>query len=1297
MSEPENKKPSSGILVGGTAPSEAKLRMLEAEGIIKIIDDVKTESLTQKPVIIPPITAAPRKTAKLKSKKNLSEIKANLGKNYWESGYTAYRKGDLEGAEKYLVQSIQAAPKSEWAEEAQKLLGNISISQQSGQQVRRPQQTIAWAGQADKDFNGRVNRPEQAEGQKILEQNLGFITGALQDRTKAAQAKSIVKGIQSDNWKIEQQQKQYLERGRQLIDEGREVEATEYLRKARKAESEIQKRGGQITKTSGKEDYIQTLDRLEADNRRNITLQKQLGDLQQHAQEITQARPTAGRRAYNRASLLTSELAKEAEKEKLEVDQAVRLGLDDNSKTIFSLGPNGLPGGGRAGSTAYNYGGFDSQDGVDRAGRQSLSDSNRTLEQQIRVLGNAISNVKSQTANEEINAPEMGLEADDITNFRGRLNDEKPVKKDQIGIAVTDGFNVTYRTVDFDRGFGGFALSDLKNSPNWQRMSGEQRERALQLNEQNKQGKLAPRRSQGKNSSGSSPLFTNMPGVISIGGAGDIGAAIDKDILRFDSSVYDPDDTDGDLNWSFVENKLPPRLLERITIQNLTATDLFEFLESLSLISGLNFEVDRGISAKVQANFEDKTLAAILNSVLTPIGLTWKLQGSTVYVSPNLVSVSYSISPEDIPKVNRMLERGLVQKILWGKSTPGIEDISLYLDQVNGRLILNDSQHNQDKVAEILAKFRAGERNELIFKEFKIAAPSLAPKIKSLLDAVLRAHAGAGYVGREIFQEGNKIIVKDTRDNIQRAEQLMRDRSFVTDIEAGRLDVATFNLAPREVLRLKDTDREKFAAKVEEVTKTILYSDTGMREAREKGRKIWFDKETMQLTITDYSTNIRKVADYINSLKEISSRQRSKIIFLKYANANEVAERLEQNSDLNIVEGDDAGDKISYDAFGDLNAIMVRYDDAGLFAESLDLIDKYDRPTTEISGGTKSAVQKAVEESKQILQASEKIADQEANLDDTVLSAQIKQLDTLGTNYLDAYGLNVSGEISELKRNLKQARFNARDAEKNRQQAKALAFDVTDIIGSNASGNDIALQNFLYSNSYFDPAALQAFNNDTININNGTAYAANFGKNPERFYEAFNSLRMNEGKVISTTGKNIALSNASEFPVIGSAFQGNQTAQGTNYAILDDAQLKTLYDLNRGFGDKELQSQLDNDKVKGQQNIDFIVGTRNKIAGLGLTNSYTNIETNGFVFQDTEIKVPHDHYLAIDNGDYLTIIKAGQSRNWLERGEIPLLPQDEHLAINLPIIGQAVHFEKTILDAGESPDVVIDYKYKRKK
>ena len=182
----------------------------------------------------------------------------------------------------------------------------------------------------------------------------------------------------------------------------------------------------------------------------------------------------------------------------------------------------------------------------------------------------------------------------------------------------------------------------------------------------------------------------------------------------------------------------------------------------------------------------------------------------------------------------------------------------------------------------------------MIFKEFKIADENLGPKIKALLEAVLRAHAGAENVGREIFLEANTIIIKDTKDNIQRAEKLMRDRSFIHDVEAGRLDVAVFDLTPREVLRLDQSAREKFAAKVEEVVKTILYSNTGMREAREKGRKMWFDKQTLQMTITDYNTNIRKVADYISSLPELVAKRRSKIIFLKYANAGNLSSRLEQ-------------------------------------------------------------------------------------------------------------------------------------------------------------------------------------------------------------------------------------------------------------------------------------------------------------------------------------------------------------------------------------------------------------------
>ncbi|MBN1515052.1 tetratricopeptide repeat protein [Candidatus Sumerlaeota bacterium] len=355
------------------------------------------------------------------------------------------------------------------------------------------------------------------------------------------------------------------------------------------------------------------------------------------------------------------------------------------------------------------------------------------------------------------------------------------------------------------------------------------------------------------------------------------------------------------------EQDAQEKLNVKRTIETQQPLDLSDFLNTLSLISGINFTIADGINPKVQAKFEDKPLKTILNHVLLPIGLKWERQPGEdiIIVSLDLHSRMFHIDPENMPKLKRMIDQKQLQNILWHDEQPTVASVEMLLDEENNTLFLYDSAANLEKAAAVLAEIASQVEPQLIIRDFKIADESKGPKIKVLLEAILRTQAEDLLIGREIFVEGDTIIIKDTPENIRKAEQLLQDREFLRDIEADRLDVAVFDLTPREALSADQTSRERFAAKVEEVVKTILYTGEGITRARAAGRKMWFDKQTLQMTITDTPVNIRKVADYIASLPEIERRRRSKVIFLKFADAASLASRLEVV--LGITSEDDTG------------------------------------------------------------------------------------------------------------------------------------------------------------------------------------------------------------------------------------------------------------------------------------------------------------------------------------------------------------------------------------------------------
>lgn len=100
---------------------------------------------------------------------------------------------------------------------------------------------------------------------------------------------------------------------------------------------------------------------------------------------------------------------------------------------------------------------------------------------------------------------------------------------------------------------------------------------------------------------------------------------------------------------------------------------------------------------------------------------------------------------------------------------------------------------------------------------------------------------------------------------------------------AEKLDVATFNLTPREPISSENIEQvREMAANIVTVVKTLLYSTEGETAANARGRKLWYDSSTLQLTITDYPDNIRTVSDYIRGLPMMGEKKRSEIVYLKH-------------------------------------------------------------------------------------------------------------------------------------------------------------------------------------------------------------------------------------------------------------------------------------------------------------------------------------------------------------------------------------------------------------------------------
>jgi hypothetical protein len=109
----------------------------------------------------------------------------------------------------------------------------------------------------------------------------------------------------------------------------------------------------------------------------------------------------------------------------------------------------------------------------------------------------------------------------------------------------------------------------------------------------------------------------------------------------------------------------------------------------------------------------------------------------------------------------------------------------------------------------------------------------------------------------------------------------------------GGLSVATYNLTPRVPLKENVEQSRQLAQSTVTVVKTLLYAQSGESAANAAGRRMWFDPNTLQLTVVDTPENLRTVGDFIKSNPTMgSARQRSEIMFLKHQNSGDMQDLL---------------------------------------------------------------------------------------------------------------------------------------------------------------------------------------------------------------------------------------------------------------------------------------------------------------------------------------------------------------------------------------------------------------------
>src|SRR6185295_735915 len=116
---------------------------------------------------------------------------------------------------------------------------------------------------------------------------------------------------------------------------------------------------------------------------------------------------------------------------------------------------------------------------------------------------------------------------------------------------------------------------------------------------------------------------------------------------------------------------------------------------------------------------------------------------------------------------------------------------------------------------------------DLVIHTYKIREAD-AEKIKALIQGILDSQKIANSplnLERKVFVDKDDLIIRDTPENVQKIEDLLLDKKFITNITNQRLDIPNLSLVPREVDTNVASDQVSvFTSRVVEAIKYYLYA-----------------------------------------------------------------------------------------------------------------------------------------------------------------------------------------------------------------------------------------------------------------------------------------------------------------------------------------------------------------------------------------------------------------------------------------------------------------------------------------
>ncbi len=179
-------------------------------------------------------------------------------------------------------------------------------------------------------------------------------------------------------------------------------------------------------------------------------------------------------------------------------------------------------------------------------------------------------------------------------------------------------------------------------------------------------------------------------------------------------------------------------------------------------------------------------------------------------------------------------------------------------------------------------------------------------------------------------------------------------------------------------------------------------------------------------------------------------------------------------------------------------------------------------------------------------------------------------------------------------------------------------------------------------------------------------------------------LAYNRGQKVAIRSDNVSMS-SSEANALGVQFR--EGANGARIAVIDAAQYRALKELEARQA-REAPYEMD------QHNQEAIVGTDALLANNWRANlSYAAEGANTLVINGNAVALPHENYVLIDNGRYLTAVRAGQMQHWTQRAaDEPVI--EVPTEIRLPAVGRVFRFEKTLIQPDDDLAIEAEYQWK---